>query len=325
MHLNLSSLEVFTGTKRGMSEGCLGRLNYTTPNTKDDATQGVYSNHKELWPLRFWQHSKAFKLRRRTSVLLSMFRNSEDWSWQSSEDLNLPSAGSSTFINQGVATFAWRPGWQYDFAPTASADTVLGSDCRSRSLVVNKKGRSYLCDSRVAGLATRCEYPLFDSPPFEAALMNWFQGEISDVPSALGPLVLCNQLLKAWNVSTSPVLKDSAQLCPTEPYVTYWASVQTSLQVPHHRLGARWSWRPNTGKGGNLSEAFHVCGLHLIKPRNRLDSDRCGSWMTLARGLNAYMSYTQKGRVLSKPELYSRVRIRQRVFNPIRHGASAFS
>ena len=32
---------------------------------------------------------------------------------------------------QGVMTFAWRPGSQYDVAATRSADSVLASDCRA--------------------------------------------------------------------------------------------------------------------------------------------------------------------------------------------------
>ena len=32
---------------------------------------------------------------------------------------------------QGVMTFAWRPGSQYDVAATRGADSVLASDCRA--------------------------------------------------------------------------------------------------------------------------------------------------------------------------------------------------
>ena len=33
---------------------------------------------------------------------------------------------------QGVTTFAWRPGSQYDVAATRGADNVLASDCRAQ-------------------------------------------------------------------------------------------------------------------------------------------------------------------------------------------------
>ena len=33
---------------------------------------------------------------------------------------------------QGVMTFAWRPGSQYDVAATRGADSVLASDCRAQ-------------------------------------------------------------------------------------------------------------------------------------------------------------------------------------------------
>ena len=33
---------------------------------------------------------------------------------------------------QGVMTFAWRPGWQYDVAATRGADSALASDCRAQ-------------------------------------------------------------------------------------------------------------------------------------------------------------------------------------------------
>ena len=56
--------------------------------------------------------------------------------------------------NKGVATFARQPGWQYDAAATASADTVLASDCAICSCF-DKDGDAALCDNTVTGPGAR--------------------------------------------------------------------------------------------------------------------------------------------------------------------------
>ena len=47
-----------------------------------------------------------------------------------------PAGGKSGRLNkglskQGVTTFAWRPGWQYDVGATRRDDSVLASDCHA--------------------------------------------------------------------------------------------------------------------------------------------------------------------------------------------------
>ena len=76
---------------------------------------------------------------------------------------------------QGVTTFAWRPGSQYDVAATRDANNVLASDCRAQfgRPSIYKERMSHLCDSTVAGLtarrdkllASKCEYPPFRHLP----------------------------------------------------------------------------------------------------------------------------------------------------------------
>ena len=50
--------------------------------------------------------------------------------------------------------------WQYDVAATASADSVLASDCRAqfgRPSTINMEGMSHLCDSTVVSPAAQRE------------------------------------------------------------------------------------------------------------------------------------------------------------------------
>ena len=65
---------------------------------------------------------------------------------------------------QGVMTFAWRPGSQYDVVATRGADSVLASDYRAQF------GRpSTRRGWRDNVLASKCKYPPLHYPPLRCA------------------------------------------------------------------------------------------------------------------------------------------------------------
>ena len=83
---------------------------------------------------------------------------------------------------QGVTTFAWRPGSQYNVAATRGADSVLASDCRAQfgrpSIRMSHKSHSTVAGPtarRDNVLASKCEYAPFRYPPFKCApeYMDW--------------------------------------------------------------------------------------------------------------------------------------------------------
>ena len=83
---------------------------------------------------------------------------------------------------QRVTTFVWRPGWQYDVSATASADSVLTSDCRAQFGRPSTRGDAafvwqYSCRSgRVERQCTgnlkyllQMRIPPFVNPPLQPA------------------------------------------------------------------------------------------------------------------------------------------------------------
>ena len=94
----------------------------------------------------------------------------------------LASAISRVGLNRGVMTFGWQLGCQYDVKATASADSILASDCRAYfGRPSTRKECPITCDGAVAGVAARREIlreragkqlriPLSVTPLFRAAL-----------------------------------------------------------------------------------------------------------------------------------------------------------
>ena len=102
---------------------------------------------------------------------------------------------------QGVMTFAWRPGSQYDVAATRGADSALASDCRAQFGRPSTRRGCRICVTVRLPVRPRGETmywqanantPLSVTPPFKCAL--FFSGQVQIVSRTLSGLFLVGAL-----------------------------------------------------------------------------------------------------------------------------------
>ena len=97
---------------------------------------------------------------------------------------------------QGVMTFAWRPGSQYNVAATEGADSVLASDCRAKFGRPSTRRGCRICLTARLPVRPRGETmywqanantPLSINPPFKCPLIECHR-LINTIPLATRPL-----------------------------------------------------------------------------------------------------------------------------------------